>query len=87
MSMTFTINVSPFFGQDGKFVTSRHIQERLTKELEKNLALRVETSDRESAWNVYGRGVLHLSVLKIINNFEQLFDFAYGINWENYIAK
>ena len=63
MSMTFTINDSPFFGQDGKFVTSRHIQERLTKELEKNLALRVETSDRESAWNVFGRGVLHLSVL------------------------
>ena len=63
MSMTFTINDSPFFGQDGKFVTSRHIQDRLTKELEKNLALRVETSDRESAWNVYGRGVLHLSVL------------------------
>ena len=63
MSMTFTINDSPFFGQDGKFVTSRHIQERLTRELEKNLALRVEASDRESAWNVYGRGVLHLSVL------------------------
>ena len=63
MSMTFTINDSPFFGQDGKFVTSRHIQERLTKELEKNLALRVEASDRESAWNVYGRGMLHLSVL------------------------
>ena len=63
MSMTFTINDSPFFGQDGKFVTSRHIQERLTKELEKNLALRVEASDRESAWNVFGRGVLHLSVL------------------------
>ena len=63
MSMTFTINDSPFFGQDGKFVTSRHIQERLTKELEKNLALRVEASERESAWNVFGRGVLHLSVL------------------------
>ena len=63
MSMTFCINDSPFFGQDGKFVTSRHIQERLTRELEKNLALRVEPSDRESAWNVYGRGVLHLSVL------------------------
>ena len=63
MSMTFTINDSPFFGQDGKFVTSRHIQERLTKELEKNLALRVEASDRESVWNVFGRGVLHLSVL------------------------
>ncbi|MBR4521366.1 MAG: translational GTPase TypA [Paludibacteraceae bacterium] len=63
MSMTFTINDSPFFGQDGKFLPSRHIQERLTKELEKNLALRVEASDRESAWNVYGRGMLHLSVL------------------------
>ena len=63
MSMTFTINDSPLFGQDGKYVTSRHIQERLTKELEKNLALRVEASDRESAWNVFGRGVLHLSVL------------------------
>ena len=63
MSMTFTINDSPLFGQDGKYVTSRHIQARLTKELEKNLALRVEASDRESAWNVFGRGVLHLSVL------------------------
>ena len=63
MSMMFTINDSPFFGQDGKYVTSRHIQERLTKELEKNLALRVEASDKESAWTVYGRGVLHLSVL------------------------
>lgn len=63
MSMTFTINDSPFFGQDGKFVTSRHIQDRLTRELEKNLALRVEPSERESAWRVFGRGVLHLSVL------------------------
>ncbi len=63
MSMTFTINDSPFFGQDGKFVTSRHIQDRLKKELEKNLALRVEPSDKESAWHVFGRGVLHLSVL------------------------
>lgn len=63
MSMTFTINDSPFFGQDGKLVTSRHIYERLKKELEKNLALRVEPSDKESAWHVYGRGVLHLSVL------------------------
>lgn len=63
MSMTFTINDSPFFGQDGKLVTSRHIYERLKKELEKNLALRVESSDKESAWHVFGRGVLHLSVL------------------------
>ncbi len=63
MSMTFTINDSPFFGQDGKFVTSRHIYERLTKELEKNLALRVEPSDKDNSWRVYGRGVLHLSVL------------------------
>ncbi|MCQ2347706.1 MAG: translational GTPase TypA [Paludibacteraceae bacterium] len=63
MSMTFTINDSPFFGQDGKFVTSRHIHDRLMKELEKNLALRVEPSASDSSWRVYGRGVLHLSVL------------------------
>ena len=63
MSMMFTINDSPFFGQDGKLVTSRHIQERLTKELEKNLALRVERGTTENSWRVFGRGVLHLSVL------------------------
>lgn len=63
MSMTFAINDSPFFGKEGKFVTSRHIQERLDKELEKNLALRVEKTNEDGHWNVYGRGVLHLSVL------------------------
>jgi len=63
MSMTFTINDSPFFGRDGKYVTSRHIWERLLKELDRNLALRVEKTDREDMWNVFGRGVLHLSVL------------------------
>ena len=63
MSMVFTINDSPFFGKDGKFVTSRHIQDRLKKELEKNLALRVERGTDETSWNVFGRGVLHLSVL------------------------
>lgn len=63
MSMLFTINNSPFFGKDGKYVTSRHIRERLDKELEKNLALRVEETDSVDAWNVYGRGVLHLAVL------------------------
>ena len=63
MSMTFTINDSPFFGNDGKFVTSRHIADRLAKELDKNLALRVERAERDDAWIVYGRGVLHLSVL------------------------
>lgn len=63
MSMLFTINNSPFFGKDGKFVTSRHIKERLDKELEKNLALRVEPTDSADAHIVYGRGVLHLSVL------------------------
>ncbi|MDO4461539.1 MAG: translational GTPase TypA [Bacteroidia bacterium] len=63
MSMLFTINNSPFFGKDGKFVTSRHIKDRLDKELEKNLALRVEPTDSADAWNVFGRGVLHLSVL------------------------
>ncbi len=63
MSMLFTINNSPFFGKDGKFVTSRHIYERLQKELDKNLALRVEPTDSADSWLVYGRGVLHLSVL------------------------
>lgn len=63
MSMTFAINDSPFFGRDGKFVTSRHIWERLQKELDRNLALRVAKTDREDQWIVYGRGVLHLSVL------------------------
>ena len=61
--MVFTINDSPFFGKEGKFVTSRHIQERLNKELEKNLALRVERGTDENSWHVFGRGVLHLSVL------------------------
>ena len=61
--MLFTINNSPFFGKDGKFVTSRHIYERLQKELDKNLALRVKTTDSADSWLVYGRGVLHLSVL------------------------
>lgn len=63
MSMTFTNNDSPFFGKEGKFVTSRHIHERLLRELDKNLALRVEKSDKEDTWRVSGRGVLHLSVL------------------------
>ena len=63
MSMLFTINDSPFFGKEGKFVTSRHIQERLDKELERNLALRVEPTESPDRWRVYGRGVLHLAVL------------------------
>ena len=63
MSMLFTINNSPFFGQDGKYVTSRHIYERLMLELDKNLALRVEKTDSADSWIVFGRGVLHLSVL------------------------
>jgi GTP-binding protein len=63
MSMLFTINDSPFFGRDGKFVTSRHIKERLDRELEKNLALRVEPGLTADSFVVYGRGVLHLSVL------------------------
>ena len=63
MSMTFTINDSPFFGKDGKYVTSRHIQDRLERELDRNLALRVKKGDTEDKWIVYGRGVLHLSIL------------------------
>ena len=63
MSMLFTINNSPFFGKEGKFVTSRHIYDRLMKELDKNLALRVETTESADSWVVYGRGILHLSVL------------------------
>ncbi|MCH2233548.1 MAG: translational GTPase TypA [Crocinitomicaceae bacterium] len=63
MSMLFTINDSPFFGKEGKFVTSRHIHERLEKELEKNLALKVEQTSSADKWNVFGRGVMHLSVL------------------------
>ncbi len=63
MSMMFTINNSPFFGQDGKFVTSRHLRERLYREIEKNLALRVEETDSPDMLNVYGRGILHLSIL------------------------
>ena len=63
MSMLFTINNSPFFGKEGKFVTSRHLRDRLYKETEKNLALRVEDTQTEDKFNVYGRGVLHLSVL------------------------
>ncbi|MDO9260428.1 MAG: translational GTPase TypA [Flavobacteriaceae bacterium] len=63
MSMLFTINNSPFYGKDGKYVTSRHLRDRLFKETEKNLALRVEETDTEDKFNVFGRGILHLSVL------------------------
>ncbi|MCB0821569.1 MAG: translational GTPase TypA [Bacteroidales bacterium] len=63
MSMTFTINNSPFFGKEGQFVTSRHLKERLQKETEKNLALRVEETDSADIFNVFGRGILHLSIL------------------------
>jgi len=63
MSMLFTINNSPFFGKEGKFVTSRHLRDRLYKETEKNLALRVDPTGTEDKFNVFGRGILHLSVL------------------------
>ncbi|SEL45300.1 translational GTPase TypA [Parapedobacter koreensis] len=63
MNMLFTINTSPFFGKEGKFVTSRHLQERLYKEMEKNLALKVVPTESPDSYLVYGRGILHLSVL------------------------
>ena len=63
MSMLFTINTSPFFGQDGKYVTSRHLRDRLFSELEKNLAMRIEETNSPDMLNVYGRGILHLSIL------------------------
>src|SRR3546814_17915661 len=63
MNMLFTINNSPFFGKEGKYVTSRHIRDRLFKETEKNLALRVEETDSPDALLVYGRGIIPLSVL------------------------
>jgi GTP-binding protein len=63
MSMLFTINNSPFYGKEGKFVTSRHLRDRLMKETEKNLALRVKESDKEDKFIVFGRGILHLSIL------------------------
>lgn len=63
MSMLFTINTSPFFGREGKFVTSRQLRERLYRETEKNLALKVEDTQSEDTFNVYGRGILHLSIL------------------------
>ncbi|MGE5354932.1 MAG: translational GTPase TypA [Deltaproteobacteria bacterium] len=63
MSMIFTINTSPFFGKEGKYLTSRHLRERLFKETKKNLALKVEETDREDTFRVFGRGVMHLSVL------------------------
>jgi GTP-binding protein len=63
MSMLFTINNSPFFGKEGKYVTSRHLRDRLMKEMEKNLALRVEETATEDKFMVYGRGILHLSIL------------------------
>ncbi len=63
MSMLFGINNSPFFGKEGKFVTSRHLRDRLMKETEKNLALRVEDSDSADSFNVFGRGILHLGIL------------------------
>ncbi len=63
MSMLFTINNSPFFGREGKFVTSRHLRDRLYKEIEKNLALRIQATDSEDKFLVFGRGILHLSIL------------------------
>nr|MDQ3394132.1 translational GTPase TypA [Bacteroidota bacterium] len=63
MNMLFTINNSPFFGKEGKFVTSRHLRDRLFKEMEKNLALKVEPTESEDKFLVYGRGILHLSIL------------------------
>src|ERR1044071_2039417 len=63
MSMLFTINTSPFFGKEGKYVTSQRLRDRLYKELEKNLAMRLEETDSPDSYLVFGRGILHLSIL------------------------
>ena len=77
MSMLFTINNSPFFSQDGKYVTSRHLKERLIKETEKNLALKVEETDSPDKMQVYGRGILHLSIL-VENMRREGYEFQLG---------
>ena len=77
MSMVFAINTSPFFGKDGKYVTSRHLRDRLFLETEKNLALRVEETDSADSYRVYGRGILHLSIL-IENMRREGYEFMLG---------
>jgi GTP-binding protein len=77
ISMTFTINTSPFFGKEGKYVTSRHLQERLMRELEKDVALRVENTNSPDSYKVSGRGILHLSIL-MENMRREGYEFAVG---------
>ena len=84
MNMLFSVNNSPFFGKDGKFVTSRHLRDRLMKETEKNLALKVADSEEGDSFVVYGRGILHLGILAtclFLGNHLDILQANFGVSW------